>query len=169
MITNEELSQTFVNSRIRAYLYKKMEGIDHSEVDTRIEELLKYLNLGEFADGECPISSDVDRVWRYWVLETKEYAELCTKLTSGNFVHHSSSEYAATDGCELGREKTNFKRSLDILLRYVQMYGDWQQERLKYWPVASLLCNEFGGDVSKLNAWLKSKLRQQEATVQACI
>ena len=158
MITNRQLNDTFVTPKIRAYLYKKLASVSREDVDIRIEELLKYLNMAIYSQGDIPFSAQIDEVWHFWILETQEYTALCKKLCGGLFLHHSSTDYMSYDKPNFLTEKTDLKRGIEILLSYVLNYGGFDQERLKYWPVAQLLSKQWEGRADNLNAWLYAQL-----------
>ena len=40
-------------------------------------ELLKYLILVQFSPGRILFGKDIDNLWHFWILQTREYAQLC--------------------------------------------------------------------------------------------
>jgi hypothetical protein len=57
-----------------------------AEVYIRIEETLKFLNMATFCEGNIPVTQELDDIWHYWVLETREYAKLCVSLQGRDFI-----------------------------------------------------------------------------------
>lgn len=167
MITNEELDTHFVSPRMREYFRKKLPKIDQYELNIRIQELLKYLNMAVYSSGGIPFTSDIDEVWHLWILETQEYTALCEKLYGGRFMHHSSSEYLSLAQNDDGGGNGDFQRALEILMSYVLNYGDFERRRIRYWPVADLLYQHFNEDLRKTNDWLKMKIKQCSAMEEA--
>lgn len=156
MITNEQLRQAFLNPQMKHYFNKKLAPLSSHEINVRIEELLKYLNMSVHADGDIPFSTDIDEVWHYWVLETAEYERLCRKLHGGNFIHHTSNDYAEYFDPTAKQRKIELGRGLAILSSYVLNYGPMQEDRVQYWPLAGHVMARLGMDLDGLNEWLSS-------------
>jgi hypothetical protein len=159
MITHQQLNSTFVTPKIRAYLHKKISAVPSTEVDKRIEELLKFLNMAIYSKGAIPFSEDIDEIWHYWIMETQSYFNLCSKLCGGIYFHHSSNDYMEFDNPNVRDETQDMNRSFEILLSYILNYGDFQKDRLAYWPYANAICqHHFSGDLDQFNDWLKANL-----------
>jgi hypothetical protein len=156
MITNQQLRQAFLTQQMKYYFDKKLAPLPSSEVDARIEEMLKYLNMSIHSDGDIPFSKDIDEVWHYWVLETAEYMELCSKLHGGGFIHHTSNDYVEYFDEGVKNKKIGLARGLAILSSYVLNYGPFQADRLQYWPVAEHLMESLGWSLDTFNQWLAS-------------
>ncbi len=73
MIAREDLRHRFLSPQMTYYFHKKLAPLPPMEVDLRIEETLKFLNLAVYCEGAIPVSKEIDDVWHYWVLETAEY------------------------------------------------------------------------------------------------
>ena len=56
MITNEQLRQTFLSEQMKHYLEKKLSPLSSEEVEVRIEEALKYLNMASHRSGNIPFA-----------------------------------------------------------------------------------------------------------------
>jgi hypothetical protein len=158
MITNAQLQQAFVNPRMKYYFRRKLKHLTPAEIDARIEELLKYLNIAVFFEGFIPISKEVDDVWHYWILETVEYENLCKKLQGGVFLHHSSADYISYVNPAVVSDKmpVDLPLHLSILSSYVLNYGPFQSDRVKHWPLAAKLMESLGWDLDELNHRLLS-------------
>ena len=155
MVTNNQLRAAFLPPAMKHYFDTKLAPLPSAEVDRRIEEALKYLNMLIHCPGEVPVSMEIDDLWHYWILETKEYEQLCAKLPGGGFVHHSSVDYTAYFNPAMLMQKTDLRRGVSILSSYVLNYGPFEPDRVKYWPLAGRLMDELGWSVDQLNAWLE--------------
>lgn len=156
MITNQQLRATFLSPQMKYYFDRKLAPLPSGQVDVRIEELLKYLNMAVHCIGELAVSREIDEVWHHWILETAEYANLCAKLHGRIFLHHSSYDYEEYIDRDKANRRIDLKFDLSILSSYVLNYGPFEESRLKYWPFAGLLMDRLQWDVDQLNDWLSS-------------
>ena len=156
MITNEQLRANFLSPAMKYYFDRKLDPLPSAEVDARIEELLKYLNMALHSHGGIPFSTEIDDVWHYWILQTKEYMWLCHKLDGGKFIHHSSNDYEEFTDKSVRERPVDLPRSVALMRSYVMNYGPFEADRVPYWPVAQQLLERLGWTVEQLNAWLAS-------------
>ena len=84
MISNEQLRTAFLAPAMKHYFERKLADLPPAEVAARIEELLKFLNMTTHSHGPIPVSEEIDDAWHLWVLQTRQYSELCRKLQGGN-------------------------------------------------------------------------------------
>jgi hypothetical protein len=158
MITNEQLQQTFVSPRMRFYFHEKLAPLPPDEIDARVEEVLKYLNMAIFFEGYLPVSKEIDDVWHYWILETAEYADLCSKLQGRVFFHHTSAAYISYVNPEVYKRPIDLGLGITILSSYVLNYGPFRPDRVKHWPLAVTLMERLGWDLDELNRRLGATL-----------
>jgi len=118
---------------MKYYFDKKLAPLSSAEVDVRIEEALKYLNMAVYCNGDIPFSKEIDDVWHYWILETAEYQKLCAKLHGRTFLHHSSNDYAEYFDADAKNRKIDLEFGISILSSYVRNYGSFEPDRVKYW------------------------------------
>lgn len=156
MITNEQLRRAFLSPQMKFYFGRKLPDLGSDDVDARIEELLKYLNMAIHEAGDIPFTAEIDEVWHYWILETKEYAALCAKLHGGQFLHHSSNDYLQYGQDDTKAPEYDVQRGLGILSSYVLNYGPIQPDRVRYWPLVDALMAHLQCDLGGLNQWLAS-------------
>jgi hypothetical protein len=156
MITNRQLRETFLSPRMKFYFDRKLAPLPSQDVDVRIEEMLKYLNMAIHCNGDIPVSKEIDDVWHYWILETAEYENLCQKLHGAAFLHHSSNDYAAYVDPDVKNRKIDLRFGVSILSSYVLNYGPFDPSRVQYWPLAARLMERVGWELSQLNNWLNS-------------
>jgi hypothetical protein len=158
MITNEQLRATFVSPAMKFYFDRKLSHLSSDEVDARVDELLKYLNMATFSHGGIPFNDEIDDVWHLWIMQTKEYALLCRKLQGSKFIHHSSNEYEAYADPEVKTRPQDIQRAVGMLRSYVLNYGPFGEDRVRYWPVAVQLMQRLGWTLPRLNTWLSQPL-----------
>jgi len=161
MITNQQLRETFISPALQYYLHKKLTPLDPEEIDIRTEELLKFLNMSIYCFGDIPVSTEVDEVWHFWIMETREYFALCEKLHGKRYVHHSSSDYEEFFNRDAKKRKPDVDRLIGILVAYVLNYGGFEERRVKYWPLAQRMMEQFHWDVDQLNNWLLTVLDER--------
>lgn len=153
-ITNQQLRDKFLNAQMQYYFEKKLAPLAPQEVTARIEELLKFLNMAVYCEGNIPVSKEIDEAWHYWILETKEYKKLCSALQGREFLHHSSNDYLEYRDPNVIANSNDLGRDVAMLATYVLNYGPFDVDRVKYWPFAAhLLCN-YGWSIDQLNHWL---------------
>jgi hypothetical protein len=156
MITHQQLRDVFLPAPMKYYFDQKLKPLPSNEVNVRVEELLKALNMSLFAPGDIPFSLEIDEVWHLWIMETHEYAKLCTKLHGGQFLHHSSNTYAEFFDVNAKQRTADFEQGLGILSSYVLNYGPFTEDRIAYWPLAVQILKDTGWTLLKFNDWLLS-------------
>lgn len=152
--SNQQLRDTFLTPEMAWYFAKKLPELDRSELDMRIEETLKFLNIATYCRGNIPVTQQIDEVWHLWILETCEYERLCGLLQGREFIHHSSTAYITCRGDAPPTPEEELEEKVVALATYVKNYGPFQADRLKYWKFASLLVEDRGWSLEELNAWL---------------
>lgn len=166
-ITNAQLRAAFLSAPLKHYFEKKLAPLPREEIDVRIEETLKFLNMATYITGNIPVSKEIDELWHYWILETQEYHKLCSKLCGGKFMHHTSNDYQEYADPEVGNRGLNLNQEIAILSSYVINYGAFEPNRIKYWPVAERLMRQLAWDVNTLNTWLASGCVQDDEALAA--
>jgi hypothetical protein len=152
-ITNRQLRAAFLSSEMWHYFKRKHSGVPSGEVQARVEECLKFLNMATFCRGNIPVTREIDDVWHYWMLETMDYQRLCKRLTGRRFIHHRSNDYGDKG---IRRMKNPVEWDVAMLSAYVTNYGPFRPDRVKYWRLADHLVTKRGWTVEQLNNWLKS-------------
>ena len=154
MISNEQLRAAFLTPAMAYYFERKLADQPPAEVAARIEELLKFLNMTTHSHGPIPVSDEIDDVWHLWVMQTRQYSELCQKLQGGKFIHHSSNEYEEYTDKDVKTRPADLQRAVAMLRSYVVNYGAFEADRVKYWPLAAKVTRHLGWTLDRLNAWL---------------
>ena len=159
-ITNRQLRDAFLSPQMLCYFEKKLSHLSPAEVGRRIEETLKFLNIATYCEGDIPVTEEIDDVWHYWILQTKEYRQLCRKLQGRQFLHHSSKDYPSSGVVD---EEADLVSNVAMLGTYVQNYGPFEADRVKYWRLAAYLVEQCGWSVERLNAWLMGVVQPRRA------
>jgi hypothetical protein len=153
VITNQQLSDTYLSAPMLHYFKRKFSRLSGIELHERIEETLKFLAIATFCSGSVPVSREIDEIWHHWILQTQEYEELCLSLPGGTFIHHSSNDYIRYFDHNIGGHD-NLRLDVKMLAIYVANYGPFEASRVKYWLLASHLLGKCGWSIEQLNDWL---------------
>lgn len=154
MITNQQLRDAYLSPQMQFYFERKLAPLPAYQVQVRIEEALKFLNMAYDCNGDIPVSKEIDDVWHLWILETAEYDLLCSRLPHGAFLHHSSNDYALYTDPGAKQRKIARSQGVAILASYVMNYGPFASDRVKYWPFAARMMELLGWPLAQLNGWL---------------
>jgi hypothetical protein len=154
-ISDEALLRTFVTPQMMSYFEAKMPSVPCEILAVRVCELLKYLMLVQFCPGRILFGRDIDEVWHYWILQTRQYAQLCEKLPGKFFRHHSSVAYRETaDAGQAGEPSDAVKRILSFFISYYRNFGPITDDRVVCWPTLKRVMDEANWDVGGLNQFL---------------
>jgi hypothetical protein len=162
MITGQQLRDEFLNPAMKHYFDKKLAPLPDEEIEIRVEETLKFLNMAAYCRGGIPVSEEIDEVWHYWILETMEYENLCSRLTGEKMIHHSANNYLEYTDKELKVLNVSLRDGVTILLSYVRNYGPFEPERTRYWRFAKAIMERQNWDAAALNRWLASSMQPAE-------
>jgi hypothetical protein len=157
-ISDQELLQSFVTPQMLKYFQAKLPDLNSKILVGRICELLKYLMLVRFSPGRILFGREVDDVWHYWILQTRQYAELCDKLPGRSFRHHSSTIYQETsEHAEKVDIAEAVQRILSFFISYYRNFGPVAEDRLACWPTLQQVVQETKWDLDRLNAFLSEQ------------
>jgi hypothetical protein len=84
-ITGQQLCDAYLSVAMLHYFRKKFSQLTEAELRARIEETLKFLAISTYCSGAIPVSREIDEIWHYWILQTKEYEQKCLR-TNMEFV-----------------------------------------------------------------------------------
>jgi hypothetical protein len=155
MIANEHLRAAFLDEPMLCYFKSKLPELPDHELLARIEETLKFLYIASECTGPIPVSRDIDEIWHYWILQTKEYASLCELLPTGTVIHHSSNEYLRYFDQTIG-QSSDLALDVKMLALYVGNFGPFETGRTHYWLLATHLVQRCGWTTQQLNDWLQT-------------
>jgi hypothetical protein len=155
-ITNQQLRETFLTPAMQHYFARKLPHLSDAELNIRIEETLKFLAIAPQCSGSIPVSKEIDEIWHYWILQTQEYEQLCLLLPTAVFIHHSSNAYMESVDSKLSGHDSLLSH-VKMLAAYVANYGPFEESRVKFWTLASELCEKCHWSTHDLNAWLTER------------
>ena len=192
-ISNTDLFRQFLPNAMLVYFCRKRPQIKPDEMRLVSRELLKNpeILVREFP-GNIIFGMEIDDLWHLWIMQTREYDELCRALPGGEFRHHSSRDFPeealddatcaailATDGYGVkdapapdtgnrARLTQNAQRLLSFLASYYSTFGPIEADVIPLWPPVQRLTERLGWASSQLNAFLDDQVRKaQSATKQA--
>jgi hypothetical protein len=121
------------------------------ELDFRLNEFLKYIYLcSKYGGGFIPLKKEVDEIWHEFILQTKEYFDLCDRLPGKRYIHHKSGnleEYIE------GKDKRNVvKKLIEWIPLYNKHFGNMTLEQAQLWTIPSFLINELGMTIDAVNS-----------------
>ena len=157
--SDEALLKKYLPEAMERYFTAKLPELDRGELLVRIAECLKGLALT--SAGNILFSNQIDTIWHYWILQTRQYAELCAQLPGGTFQHHSSADYPDDESSPLQADY-EVDRIIAFFASYVQNFGPLEASRLQYWPALENLTNALGWDLARTNAFLLEKAQELE-------
>ncbi|MGW4049882.1 hypothetical protein ACWENA_03560 [Streptomyces sp. NPDC004779] len=125
-------------------------------VERQITECLRYLYLvsrhrEQLSGLFLPVEQDIDEIWHYLILQTREYRTLCEDRLPGRFfIHHRSIAY------EDYQEEPGRERALEEALRWIPLYcrefGPFDEGALPHWTIVRFLHEEMGLSLADITA-----------------
>ncbi|MFJ2822284.1 hypothetical protein ACIO7M_14340 [Streptomyces toxytricini] len=130
------------------------EGRAHAE--RQVLECMRYLHLVSSHPDRLgglflPVEQDIDEIWHYLILQTREYRALCEERLPGRFfIHHRSIGYQDYQA-EPGRE-----RAAEEALRWIPLYcaefGPLDEGVLPHWTIVRFLHENLGLPLAEISA-----------------
>lgn len=161
------LSPVLLDSAMRSYFRRKFADLPDDELDTRIEEALRFLFISHECKGSIPVSREIDDIWHAWILQTQEYFALCEQLPTGRYIHHSSNDYLRHFDPEVG-EHENPREAIRMLALYTANFGGFDESATRHWLLAHHLMARWGWTTQQLNDWLRADESQPQQGCRAC-
>ena len=152
-ISGSDLRTELLEPGMEHYLQAKLPDVSPEELDARVEETLRFLYLSSECAGDIPVTREIDDLWHLLILQTAEYERLCTRLPGGKFIHHCSNQFLAYFG-EARRREDSLRNEVRMHALYVQNFGKFESDRVRYWRLAAYLVQEVGWTTEQLNDWL---------------
>ncbi|MFH8989445.1 hypothetical protein [Streptomyces sp. NPDC017940] len=112
-------------------------------VERQVIECLRYLYLvsrhpDRLSGLFLPMEQEIDEIWHYLILQTREYRVLCEqRLPGGFFVEHRSIAYEDYQR-EPGREQA-VEEALRWIPLYVAEFGPFDDGALPHWTIVRFL------------------------------
>ncbi len=122
-IADRQILDKFVTSQMMRYFSAKLPTLSSETLALRICEMIKYLILVQYSPGRILFGKEIDNIWHYWILQTREYARLCESLPGGFFRHHSSNDYVAEEKPAEAPLAEAIERVLSFFISYYANFG----------------------------------------------
>lgn len=153
----EALNRSFIIDVSDSMIHKLTLGsnVDDQELFLQVNEFLKFIflksiyTLRQEEPVFIPVSREIDEIWHAFILQTKEYQELCDRLPGGVFIHHQSinlNYYIEVVGL-----RETIKRSLNFLVEYYRYFEAFKMPQLKYWTIPNYLVHQRNIPLELLN------------------
>ena len=152
-ISGSELRRELLEPGMEFYLQAKLPDVSPEELHARIEETLRFLYLSSECTGDIPVTREIDDLWHLLILQTPEYERLCKRLPGEKFIHHCSNKFLAYFG-EGRSQEGSLRNEVRMHALYVQNFGKFDRNRVRYWRLAAYLVQEVGWTTEELNDWL---------------
>ncbi|MEV0124056.1 hypothetical protein AB0I16_21430 [Streptomyces sp. NPDC050703] len=154
--TAEELLGDDLHTEVVGHFAARPGAPDTAFVAVQVRECLRYLYLvsrhpDRLGGLFLPVEQDIDEIWHYLVLQTREYRELCEeRLPGGRFIHHRSISYEAYQAAP-GRA-TAAEEALRWIPLYTAAFGPFDEAALPHWTVVRFLHDELGLSLAEIAA-----------------
>ncbi|WP_329393424.1 hypothetical protein OHA45_05045 [Streptomyces lydicus] len=122
----------------------------------QVTECLRYLYLvsrhrEQLGGLFLPVEQDIDEIWHYLILQTREYRALCEERLPGRFfIEHRSIAYEDYQQ-EPGRE-----RAVEEALRWIPLYcrefGAFDEGALPHWTIVRFLHEQMDLSLTDISA-----------------
>ncbi|CAM5472454.1 hypothetical protein GCM10010329_30920 [Streptomyces spiroverticillatus] len=144
-----------------AHFTQKPGAPEADVVAAQVRECARYLHLvsrhrDRLAGLFLPVEQDIDEIWHFLILQTREYRDLCEqRLPGGHFIHHRSISYDAyrTSAETVAPSRaTAAEEALRWIPLYAEAFGGYDAEGLPHWTVVRFLHEELGLSLTEINA-----------------
>lgn len=125
-------------------------------VERQVTECLRYLYLvsrhrDRLSGLFLPVEQDIDEIWHYLILQTREYRTLCEERLPGKFfIEHRSIAYEEYQQ-EPGREQA-LEEALRWIPLYCQEFGPFDDGALPHWTIVRFLHAQMGLSLTDIAA-----------------
>ncbi|OSZ58634.1 hypothetical protein OQI_20650 [Streptomyces pharetrae CZA14] len=152
----ETLLDPALHEEVVRHFTAKPDAPSASVVRHQVRECLRYLYLlsrhpDRLGGLFLPVEQDIDEIWHYLILQTREYRDLCERqLPGGHFIHHRSISYDAYQEAP-GRE-TAVEEALRWIPLYTVAFGPFDADALPHWTIVRFLHDELGMSLEEIAA-----------------
>ncbi|GGU61559.1 hypothetical protein GCM10010211_28210 [Streptomyces albospinus] len=125
-------------------------------VERQVLECLRHLYLvsrhrDRLGGLFLPVEQDIDEIWHYLILQTREYRTLCEERLPGRFfIEHRSIAY------EDYRQEPGREQVLEEALRWIPLYcrefGPFDEDALPHWTIVRFLHRRMGLSLADIAA-----------------
>ncbi|MCS0603563.1 hypothetical protein NX794_20435 [Streptomyces sp. LP11] len=154
--TARDLLGPGLHDEVVSHFAGKPDAPPQAVVTHQVRECARYLYLvsrhpDRLAGLFLPVEQDIDEIWHYLILQTREYRALCEeRLPGGHFIHHRSIAYGDYHE-EPGRE-TAAEEALRWVPLYVETFGPFDEDALPHWTVVRFLHEQLGLSLADIAA-----------------
>ena len=176
--SNSDILNQFLSNQMFVYFCRKRPEINPQDMRNRLAEFLKYMVLSDVFPGNILFGDEIDDLWHLWIMQTRQYAELCSKLPNARFCHHNSNDYpegpltsAEADALIArvvqGEEKhkpspsemrehfeQNAKRILSFFASYYKNFGPVSADIVVHWPPLARMIKRLGWSIDQFNDFI---------------
>ncbi|WP_399095135.1 hypothetical protein ACGH2B_26925 [Streptomyces sp. BBFR2] len=131
-------------------------GVPREFAERQVTECLRYLYLvsrhhDRLGGLFLPVEQEIDEIWHYLILQTREYRALCEERLPGRFfIEHRSIAYEDYQR-EPGREQV-----LEEALRWIPLYcaafGPFDEGALPHWTIVRFLHRRLEMSLAEISA-----------------
>ncbi|OYP10611.1 hypothetical protein CFC35_40065 [Streptomyces sp. FBKL.4005] len=164
----EDLLGPALHEEVVAHFTAEVGAPSEATVRHRVRECLRYLYLvsrhpDRLGGLFLPVEQDIDEIWHYLILQTREYRDLCeNRLPGGHFIHHRSISYDAYQEAP-GREAVA-EEALRWIPLYTAAFGPFDADALPHWTIVRFLHQELGMSLEEIAALSEDRPQQEEGT-----
>lgn len=143
-----------LHTEVLRHFCEKAPDTPREFVDRQVTECLRYLYLvSRYRDRLSglflPVEQDIDEIWHYLILQTREYRMLCEERLPGRFfINHRSIAY------EDYQEEPGREQALEEALRWIPLYcrefGPFDVGALPHWTMVRFLHEQMGISLTDL-------------------
>ncbi|MBC3982872.1 hypothetical protein H8N01_09900 [Streptomyces sp. AC536] len=125
-------------------------------VERQVTECLRYLYLvsrhrEQLSGLFLPVEQDIDEIWHYLILQTREYRALCEERLPGRFfIEHRSIAYESYQQAP-GREQA-MEEALRWIPLYCREFGPFDEGALPHWTIVRFLHQRMGMSLADIAA-----------------
>ncbi|GAA3170483.1 MULTISPECIES: hypothetical protein [Streptomyces] len=131
-------------------------GAPREFVERQVTECLRYLYLvsrhhDRLGGLFLPVEQEIDEIWHYLILQTREYRALCEERLPGRFlIEHRSIAY------EDYRQEPGREQVLEEALRWIPLYcaafGPFDEGALPHWTIVRFLHQRLAMPLAEISA-----------------
>lgn len=168
-LTSEQI-MSYLPIKMEEYFLKKLVDETRDVVRIKICEFLKFCLIcpSDIPEkrGSIPFTNEIDEIWHLWILQTKQYQELMNSLPQKSFIHHSATAYDHIEKT-IESQKEQINLWVSYLVSYVHNFGDFTEDTMRFWHIATNLCAQFDNDIKKLNHFLHEMANNSVHSVES--
>ncbi|MFH9405234.1 hypothetical protein ACH4JS_36555 [Streptomyces sp. NPDC017638] len=154
--TAEELLGPVLHDEVVRHFLAKPGSPCEAVVRHQVRECLRYLYLvsrhpDRLGGLFLPVEQDIDEIWHYLILQTREYRQLCEqRLPGGRFIHHRSISYG--DYQQAPGRAAAAEEALRWIPLYTAAFGPFDEDAVPHWTIVRFLRDELGLSLAQMTA-----------------